>query len=212
MFCTYCGSQITDQGAVFCMKCGKGILDTPCQAPAQQALYSQAPLQASAGPTIVVKKGSKLWLIPVLVILVAMVVAVAVFLRTKSDEDKIRERIDNFSVACSDMDIEAMIDCMDSKTRKQYETMLGFTDGLLGGIIGMDLPYSDMAMLFGMDSFEDIEVKFLINSIEISGDTAKVEVEMLDGDKSESDTLVMCEEKGDWYIDFTEMTGGIKLF
>jgi len=212
MFCTYCGSKITDDGAVFCMKCGKRIIDTPCQPTPPQAVCAPTPTPVYAAPAVVVKKGGKLWLIPVLALLTAIAVAASVLFWPKSDEDKIRERIDDFSAACSDMDMEGMIDCMDSKTRKQFDAMMGLTDGLLGGIIGMDLPYTDMAMLFGFDSYEDIEVDFRINAIEISGDTAKVEVTMLDGNKTEEDTLVMCEEKGEWYIDFTEMTGGIQLF
>lgn len=200
------------------------------QSAPQQAMYNQAPVSnpsvpqftpvaqgASTGTTVVtVKTGNKFLWIPVVAIILAGVIAIAVFLMggSKSDEEKIRDRINVFTAACNDMDMEAMMECMDRTTRRQYETMMGFADGLLGGITGIDLPYSDIATLFGMESAGEYEMIIEIHNIEINGDAANVEVSMSDANstESENDTMVMCKEDDEWYIDFNEMTGGIKLF
>lgn len=213
------------------MNCGKKIQDSapkPAEPPtpqpavqqpvAPQYAQPQAPQYAAvapaapSAPVVVVKPRRNLVWIPIVAILLAGAIVAAIFLWPKSDEDKIRDRIESFTEACNDMDFEAIIACMDSTTRKQYETMMSATDGILGGITGIDLPYSDMAELMGMEAAGEMDMDIEIKSIEIDGDTANVEVVMSSGGEEEADTIIMCKEDDDWYIDFREMTGGLNFF
>ncbi len=237
MFCPYCGKKIINDEAVFCMNCGNNISDDLQQVevappkmerPVQQTAYSQAPVsQSAAAPQAVtyhqsapvhntavsVKTGRKSpWIPLIAIILIGAIVAAFFFFRT-NDEDKIRDRIKIFTSACNDMDMKTMMECMDKTTRRQYEAMLGLADGLLGAITGADLPFSDMAELMGMENAGDYEMEIEILSIEIDGDVARVEVVMSErGVETERETMIMCKEGDEWYIDFNEMTGGLNLF
>lgn len=172
-----------------------------------QYVQPQAPSIASGNTTIVVKSKRNLIWIPIVAVIVAGAIVATCLFFFKSDEQKIRDRIDTFATACSESDIEGMINCFDSRTRKTYETMMSFTEGLMGGLTGFDLPLGDMVELFGMESGGQFEMKIEVHSVEINGDSAEVEVTMDDGSTTESDVIVMCKEDDDWYLDFSAITG-----
>lgn len=223
MFCPYCGNQLASADAAFCMNCGKKIpnntqqpeMEKPSieQPKAPQYTQPQAPASGLGNTPISIKpKRNPIWILVAVVIIVGAVFAAYMFFG-KSDEQKIRDRIDDFEDACSDMDIEGMLECFDGRTRRQYDAMMGVTEGILGEVTGFDLPYGDMVGLMDINPGEDYDIDIEIHSINIDDDTASVEVTIYqDGTTSESSTITMCEEDGDWYIDMQAMTGGLNYF
>lgn len=125
----------------------------------------------------------------------------------KSDEQLIRERIDDFKFAINAGDMEGAFECLDAKSRSTYEAMLNIGEGLIGGLVGFDISTSDLfALAMGTSSGDILSME--IQSIEITSETtATVTMSMtmsddrMDLDESvESAPLEMVKEKGDWYI------------
>ena len=225
-FCPKCGNKL-NENAAFCSACGNPLNAAPQQntqpaqpsQPAQPVQYAHpvqyvqpvsAPSVQMSAPSVSLKLGGASWVKwAILGVIAAAIITLVVVLLPKSDEAKIRDRLDDFETACTDMDMEGMFNCFDRKTRKTYESTMSVADGLLGGLTGIDLPYSDIAELGGMEmagsgEFEmDIEVK----SIVVEDDIAFVEVVMTNGGESGEDTIVMCKEEDDWFIDFEETSG-----
>jgi len=212
MFCPFCGAQMPENGS-FCAKCGKKLGDAAGQsAPATQntapaqPVYVQAPAPA---PVTVKVRGSRFgwikWVVILAIIAGAAFAAYKIFF--KSDEQLIRDRIDTLEEAYNDMDMEEMFGCFDKQTRKAYDTVIGMAEGLIGGVTGFDLPLGDMMELGGMEMGGEVEMEIEILSIEINDDEATVEITMNYGEKQESDTLKMCKEDSDWYIDYSGTTG-----
>ncbi len=233
MFCPYCGTQVSNDSA-FCMSCGKQLNATQAQAPTeqqapvqpQQPVY-QAPVQqpvyqapvppvsapaqvqipVSLGNPVKNTKRTLLIVIPIVAVLVAAIVLGCMFL-FKSDEDKIRDRIDTFATACNEGDIEGMINCFDKKTRKTYEASMGLVEGLFGGITGVDIPIGDMVEIFGMEEMGgQLNMDITVESIAINGNTAQVKVTLSAEGEAETDEVVMCKEEDDWFIDMEATTG-----
>ena len=50
----------------------------------------------------------------------------------KSDEEKIKSRLESFTNAYNSGDLEKMLDCMDSKTKNTYKSAINITDSLIG--------------------------------------------------------------------------------
>ena len=232
MFCPNCGTQISNESK-FCMNCGKPINFAQHQSPTQQAVYQtsvrqtanqvpvqrQTPFKANYAPqptqppipignVSLPKSRSLAWLwISLITILIGAIIFVGINF-FKSDEQKIRERLDDFSEACNDGDIEEMIECFDKKTRKYYETSIDLAESLFSGITGFDLPLGDTAGLIGLqDLGVQINIEFVVEEIIIEGDTATVTVTMTELGTSETDEVKMCKEDDDWYIDFEDTTG-----
>lgn len=177
-------------------------------APVLNQVQSAAPA-VPGNVNVTVKTGGHkaVWIPIISVILIGAIVAVCMFF-FKSDEQKIRDRIDTFFTACGETDIEGMVECLDSKTRKTYETMMGLTQGLLGGITGFDLPLGDMFELYAMDSSESFEMDYEIGTIKIDGKKATAKVTMKNGNgESETSDVVLCKEDDDWFIDLEGTTG-----
>ncbi|MBR3592838.1 MAG: zinc-ribbon domain-containing protein [Clostridia bacterium] len=222
MFCPNCGTQIPNNSA-FCMNCGKPINPSPAQQQSVQQPVYQPPVQTSLpqqsparimNTNISVKKskGYLFALIPLVIVLVgAIIFLCANFF--KSDEQKIRDRLDTFSESCNDGDIEEMINCFDKKTRKTYDMSLGLVEGIFGGMTGFDLPIGDMFEIFGMQEMKgSMNVQIDIESIEINGNDAVVKVTLYSEGEAEAEEIIMCKEDDDWYIDLEGTTGQSILY
>lgn len=116
----------------------------------------------------------------------------------KSDEDKIRDRIDSFATAYNTGDMDETIECLDAKTRNMYQSILG--------IAGSFLPV-DLGDLFGLSVGVVSEGELLqihVKQIQIQGDTAKAYADMryedIYGQQSDAVIFIMVKESNDWFI------------
>jgi hypothetical protein len=125
----------------------------------------------------------------------------------KSDEDMIRERIDDFLFALNTGDMEGVFGCMDAKSRNTYEAMLNISEGIMGSLIGFDIPMADLfALTLGTSSGDFASAQVV--SIEITSETTAVvtlNMNMSDdrmdlNESVENVPVQMIKEQGDWYI------------
>ena len=130
----------------------------------------------------------------------------------KSDEQLIRERVEEFETAYNNTDWDAMLDCMDASTRSMMEMIMGFADSMMSDAIGFDIGMSDMFAMSGLmleGDFCEMEVV----DIQIDGNTARVTVrmtvEMYGHSESEEMMLPMVKEGNDWYISIKGEMGDI---
>ena len=190
---------------------------TPPSPPVQQPMYAAPPTPQPmyAAPSMPqmsmpVKANPFGWLkIVAILVVVAGIIFAALHFLLPSDEELIRDRIETFSEACNDGDIEVMIGCFDKKTQKLYDASMGITEGLMGGLIGFDLPWGDMMELGGFQLGGMVDIDIEIKSIKINDDKAQVEVVMTAEGESMNEVLPMCEEDGDWYIDISSVMSDV---
>ena len=92
----------------------------------------------------------------------------------KSDEDMIRDRIDQMVTDYNNGDIEAMMESLSPKTRTLMESTIGISESIMGGLIGFDLSFSDLfGLSVGLNAGDMMNVE--IQSIDIQNeDTALV--------------------------------------
>ena len=151
------------------------------------------------------KRAGLTWLI-VLAALVAIASALFFFFY-ESDEEKIQNRLDSFADACNDMDIQEIFYSFDKQTRMLYDTSIGITEGLVGGLIGFDLPIGDMIEFGGLELGGQFNIDIEVLTITVDDDEAAVEASITIDGKTETDTIYMCQEGSDWYIDYEATTG-----
>ncbi len=179
------------------------------QEPVYQQPVHQQPAASAVGTAVKAAKGGSSVLKWILI--AAALLGVVAFLVIqfdllnifKSDEQLIRERVEEFETAYNNTDWEAMLDCMDASTRGMMEMVMGFADGFMSEAIGFDIGMSDMFAMSGLmldGEFCEMEVV----DIQIDGDTARVTVSMTVEAYGYSDTeemmLPMVKEGNDWYI------------
>lgn len=122
----------------------------------------------------------------------------------KSDEEMIRERLEEFTTAYNTGDLAAVLNCFNAKTRNTYQSLLNVGDSLTG-MAGLGLGLSNLWSL-GVATMGPGDVLSLSNlRISISGDTrarvtATMEFHDGDGESREDVAIPMIKEKGDWYI------------
>lgn len=122
----------------------------------------------------------------------------------KSDEELIESRIDAFLNAYNSGDMEAVMECLDSKTRNTLQAVMNIGDNLIGET-GFNISLSDMFGLgVGMMSDEDI-LTISDMTINITGDTeATVDVTLgykdVFSENRESAYFTMIKEDNDWFI------------
>lgn len=197
-FCSRCGTPL-EADAAFCGSCGAKCNRAPAQNPNPQPTQPAQPApSASPNPGVSAVRSLPKWLIPAIAIAAAIGVALFLFFGTnlfKSDEDLIRERIEDLEDAYNDGDLDAFMDCMDSTSRAAMELMLEGASAQSG---------MDIAQMFSIMGNMDDFCTITINSIEINGDTATVSVTMaisLYGmNQSQTEDMPMVKEDGDWYI------------
>ncbi len=144
----------------------------------------------------------------VLILTVVSVIAIAIF--SKSDAEKIVDRLEALETAYSQGDLEACIDCFDAKSRNAIKG-LGTIGSGIGGSVG---PFSfnmggDMiSALFSLGVFtQNEQIKFKVKRIVFSDKTsAKITADLwvsedyLFNESTQTITINMIKEKGDWYI------------
>ena len=182
------------------------------QQPPQQYQQPYQP-QPSMGnvATTAVKKGMSAGAKRLVMLLVAALVigsVVIVFCFTdlgnifKSDEQLIRERIQDYEDACNNGDYEGMLDCMDGATRSLMESSMGVLDGIFSEGTGLGFGMTD---LFGFAGMMGDYCNIEITNISIDGDHAIVDIVMSMNiygmeEQSTEAQLPMVKEDGDWYI------------
>ncbi len=125
--------------------------------------------------------------------------------KPKSDEEMITERIDSFVNAYNTGDLDAVLDCMDAKTRNSFKGQFELAENLGSDLLGYSFDvYSMFGVGIGMTSEDDaLEVSNL--NIDMKGEEkATVEVDMsiqgVDGGFSDKGYFTMLKENDDWYI------------
>lgn len=126
----------------------------------------------------------------------------------KSDEELIESRIDQFLKAYNAGDMEAILDCLDTKTKNTYEAAMNIGNILIGKT-GFDINLSDLfSISVGTMSEGDI-LTISDTTINISDDTkATVYVTLGYKDKmndtQEKAFFTMIKEDNDWFINDLE--------
>ncbi len=142
----------------------------------------------------------------VLAMLSAGLSACSSFIR--SDEEKIRDQMDNFLACCNSGDLDGALDCLDKKSRSAYGAIFNIGNSLLSGLTGFGIDARDvMALVFGLSKEDLLEMQ--IQSIVIDSEetaTVTVSISFMDpqtGQKIQQDgvQIPMIKENWDWYID-----------
>lgn len=123
----------------------------------------------------------------------------------KSDEDKIRERVEMVVFSFNSGDAEGFLDCYDAKTRNVNKAVLGIGDSLLG-MGGINIGLSSLfALTVGLQSNGDL-VRVEDIQITMNADRTRATVnatlyyENADGGYDSPLQISMIKENGDWFI------------
>lgn len=156
----------------------------------------------------------------ILAIIVTIIIPITLFtacLFQKSDEELIEARINRFLTAYNTGDLDAVIECLDAKTRNTYKSTMNLVENIGGALLGkvtetkIGLNLSDLfdfSDLFGISVgtiSEDDILTVDIQEIIIEDEThATVNVTISYNtniaDLSEDAYFTMLKENGDWYI------------
>lgn len=123
---------------------------------------------------------------------------------TKSDEELIELKINQFLKAYNSGDMDSVLECLDSKTRNTYESAMNIGNALIGKS-GFKIGISDLfGIAVGTISEEDILTISEIN-IAIKNETeATVDVTLAYkdniSDTKESAYFTMVKEDNEWFI------------
>ena len=121
----------------------------------------------------------------------------------KSDEELIEARIEAFVDAYNDGDMDALLECMDRKSRKQLQATMNILGALSGALLGVDISLSDLFSL-GISMTDEDWLTVTISNITVDGDEAVVNGKMSlnNGHFTENDsvTFFMLKEDSDWYV------------
>lgn len=122
----------------------------------------------------------------------------------KSDEELIESRINNFIKAYNSGDIDAVLDCLDAKTKNTYKAAMNIGNVLIGKT-GFGISLADLfGISIGIMSEDDVLTISNI-SISISSDTSATVYVTLGYKDKMSDTqekafFTMIKEDDDWFI------------
>lgn len=128
----------------------------------------------------------------------------------KSDEELITDRFNMFVLAYNNGDMDAVIECLDTKSQNIINATINIGEGVFSGLTGFDLSSEDLFAL-GMGFMSEDPLSVQISSIEITSETSAIvnltmslKEENMGVEETESGVLKMVKEKGDWYIDLSE--------
>ena len=206
MFCSNCGSPIT-QGSVFCGNCGTKLGSEYNEAPTPQNTastpsYTQptAPIAPSYGASVAA----------LALLLAASFVFLFFFTNIfKSDEDLIRERIEEFVSSYNNGDMEAVMDCFDQRTKSIMGATVGIGEALIGGAAGFDISMSDMFGLgAGLNEGDMMKISNIQFTVPEGAERVSVNAEItmsisfMGQSQSQSSPVQfeMVKEDGDWFI------------
>lgn len=167
---------------------------------------------AVAGTAVKAAKGGTFlkWLVA-LAVVAATVFAVIHFDLldlVKSDETLIRERIEAFEKAYNQADWDGIMECLDGPTQAMMELTVGFADGLMSELGGIDIGLEDMFSLGGLfmtgDNFQ-IEIENIVIEGNYATVTVVMNMNMYEVSESEEMELPMVKVDNDWYIGGTDL-------
>lgn len=119
----------------------------------------------------------------------------------KTDEEKIRACIEQFEKAYNDGDFEAVLECMDQKTRNTVRALFNTLGGIMGGKLGVDISLSDLFSL-GVGINDGDFIGFDIQDVVISDKKATVTARLnLIPATVETTYVILVEEDGEWLIE-----------
>ena len=127
------------------------------------------------------------------------------FRDTRSDEEKIRDRVSTFATAINTGDTDTAISCLDARSRNMLNAAVNIGGGILGAVIGFELNVQDLfALALG---FSGSLLSVDVQNVEITSDTKAVvyltAAAKVDGvTETWSGALDMIKEGGDWFIYF----------
>lgn len=122
----------------------------------------------------------------------------------RTDEEKIRDRLDDFVMALNSGDADAALECLDSRSRNMYNAVFNIGQSIVGAFIGFDINVKDVfALAIGLNGGDVFSME--IRELNItSGTTATVTLaataQVAGQSESEVLRLDMVKEKNDWYI------------
>ncbi len=186
MFCKNCGTQLPDDGK-FCANCGASVEPEavqPAEAPVAEAPVAEAQpvfAQPQFEAPVAAPKKKKLWLIPVIAIVVALAVAAALLLGplkgwwTKSfgSEEAYRDFVQENSTSASTSAISEAYGAILSALSGENKTETGAADVSMKLNVGdkvvtllEDLTKSKLGEKLEMDWLKNIELKLSANAKE----------------------------------------------
>lgn len=135
-----------------------------------------------------------------ILIIISMVCGCAL----KSDEELIEERMNTFIKAYNAGDIDAVLECVDAKTRNTYKAVMNIGNSLIG-LSGFQVSISDIFSL-GVGIMSDGDI-LRCDNMDISLDsdrtaTVRATIHYQDYEGSYSDTVnfTLVKENGQWYL------------
>ncbi len=143
--------------------------------------------------------------------IIAIIVSICIFAvlpascaHQKSDEELIKERVESFLTAYNNGDLEAVLSCMDTKSKNEFSALMNIGDALIGGLSGFDISVSNIfSLAIGVQmgdvlTLSDISVdiqnekKATVNAVMGYDDTMTA--------YSGQVQFVMVKENDDWFI------------
>ncbi len=131
---------------------------------------------------------------------------------TVTDEYLIRECVETFLTAYNEGDMDAVLECLDAKSRNAMEAMLNLLGGIAGSYAGFDIDLKDLFSL-GVSTVDGDFMLLDIISIEMRGSSEAVvttSMSLPGGMNDEKIYFITIYEKGKWCIsDITDKKGGV---
>lgn len=118
-----------------------------------------------------------------------------------TNEEFITERIETFLTAYNTGDMEAVLECLDTKTRNAFQAMVNLLGGLAGAAAGFDIDLSDLFSLgvsMTQGDFMELEIT-AINVIDSSNAIATTVMNLV-GAGTQTIYFEMVYENDGWYI------------
>lgn len=126
-----------------------------------------------------------------------------------TNEELITERIETFLTAYNTGEMEAVLECLDAKTRNAFQAMLNLIGGIAGGLMGVNIDLSDLFSLgvsITSGDFMELEITD-ITVIDSANAIAKTTMN-LPSAVTQTIYFVMIYENSGWYIhDMTDKIG-----
>lgn len=147
------------------------------------------------------KQAQKIISILLLISLFSTALTACIF---KSDQQLIEDRMDVFLKAYNSGNFEAVLECLDAKSRNTYKSAFGIGSGLIG-LTGFSVNMSD---LFGLsiglipdgDALRLENTRIAIKSSTTAVVYATMYYHDLETDYSEDVQIKLVKEDGDWFI------------
>ena len=126
------------------------------------------------------------------------------FLKPKTDEELIYERIDEFLTSYNSGDFEGVLNCLDAKTRNATKAMTNLMGSFGGSLLGVDI---DLADLFGLGAglaggdMMNVQITELIITSETTAQVhAVMTMKLYDQQQTQTIIFGMVKENKGWFI------------